>query len=101
MFPLVTLPRDLIWDRVHGDQELAKDSIARKAAMHYEVDRAQLSHADCPLTASERAAALKAMRKQMARNLCGRPILRGDIATARRHKADAKLGWGEIIASLR
>ncbi len=100
-FPLVTMPRDLGWDRVHAEQELKKDSDARKAAMHFEIDREQLEHPDCPLTQDERAEAICKIRTSMARIFWKAYALRARIGAGLRYKSEAELSVGELISALR
>lgn len=100
-FSLVTMPRDLSWDRVHGDQELKKDSDAKKAAMHIAIDREQLEHPDCPLQPEERLAAIRQLRTGMARIFWKGYALRGRIRAGLRYKSEAELGLGELMAALR
>jgi glycosyltransferase involved in cell wall biosynthesis len=65
-FPLVKMPTDLVWDRQHAAQEKRFDDNAEKAAMHDEIRLAALLSKDCPLDASERAAAAQRQLKSQA-----------------------------------
>lgn len=98
-FPVITLPRDLTWDRVHGAQELALDSEARKAAMHFDVDRVQLSHPDCPLTEDEVARALRRIRARIVSSVWRRHLLRGKFGHGFTYIREAGLTWPELIWS--
>lgn len=52
-FPLVKLPRDLVWDRVHAAQESKSAYATAYEQLRKEVVNAALAHADCPLSAAE------------------------------------------------
>ena len=80
-YSVVTMPRDLVWDRDHEVKESHADSIGEKAFMHQEILVAALEHDDCPLSQSARTEArqrLKALRK---RQLIG-AVKRGQFADA-------------------
>jgi glycosyltransferase involved in cell wall biosynthesis len=66
-FPLVKMPRDLVWDREHPSQEKWYDPPGRKLAMHQAVDLAALAHPECPLDAAERAEARRRLADAGAR----------------------------------
>jgi glycosyltransferase involved in cell wall biosynthesis len=66
-YPMVTMPRDLVWDRTHGAQEQFYDSVGEKLRMHLDVDVEALAHPDCPLTAEERSAALARLSRRHAK----------------------------------
>ncbi|MFT3679145.1 MAG: glycosyltransferase family 2 protein [Ferruginibacter sp.] len=53
-FSLVKLQRDLVWDRIHPDQERQTDYAKRYAALKKEIFDTALAHAGCPLSAEEK-----------------------------------------------
>jgi glycosyltransferase involved in cell wall biosynthesis len=68
-FPMVKLPRDLIWDRVHDSQE-SKSNYARKYnQLRKEVVIEALSHVDCPLNAVEIEAIRKVERRKSIKTI--------------------------------
>lgn len=52
-YPMVKLPRDLVWDRVHDAQESKSEYAAAYEKLRKEVVSAALANADCPLSAVE------------------------------------------------
>ena len=67
-FPVVAMPTDLVWDRVHFSQERRYDGVVDLAVMHGEVLREALDSADCPLSPEERARALAELARRKARS---------------------------------
>lgn len=51
--PLVTLPRDLVWDRTHGAQEKVYEQDTDVESARDELLLGALEHAECPLNAHE------------------------------------------------
>jgi glycosyltransferase involved in cell wall biosynthesis len=62
-YPLVTMPRDLVWDRTHGQQEQLADDEIEKLGMRNKVAVAALEADVCPLTERERAEARLSMTR--------------------------------------
>lgn len=67
LFPVITLPPALVWDRTHDAQERAVGSVAARMKVRAELVRAALSSPDCPLDPGERQAALEAWRRKHMR----------------------------------
>jgi hypothetical protein len=96
-FAMVTMPRDLVWDRTHGAQEQFYDSSGEKLRMHLNVDLQALSHPDCPLTGEERSAAVARLRKQHAK-LFWRYLLRERAPRkAFGLQRAVQLGWPTVL----
>jgi glycosyltransferase involved in cell wall biosynthesis len=95
-FPVVKMPTDLVWDRLHPQQEKHYDGPVEKALMHEEVEIAALNADDCPLNSAERAAALKRLTENRAGNywqLLRRP---GGLRLANRYRRTAEVSAGAI-----
>ena len=97
--PVVTFPRDLLWDRTHGEQEQFYDSESDRARMHLDIDIAALRSPDCPVNVAKREAAIEKLRTREARNIA-RILLRGRLveATALRRKLDRS--WPHVFRAL-
>lgn len=52
-YPMVKLPRDLVWDRVHAGQESKSDYAKEYAQLREFVLKEALNHPDCPLSKAE------------------------------------------------
>ena len=63
-FPVVKMPADLVWDSDHPEQEKHLDSNVDFAVMHEDVEVTALRAYDCPLTMSERDAALARLERR-------------------------------------
>lgn len=62
-FPMITLQRDLVWDRTHGEQEKMYDSETDKSVMRFKLQINALQHQDCPLTKKDITVAFKRIKK--------------------------------------
>jgi glycosyltransferase involved in cell wall biosynthesis len=62
-YPLVTMPRDLVWDRTHGQQEQFADDDIEKLGMRHRLAVAALQGEQCPLTEEERTRARMSMTR--------------------------------------
>ena len=60
-WPLVKLPRDLVWDRQHSGQESRSDYAKDYERLRRNVLTEALQHPDCPLENTEREAFLKSL----------------------------------------
>ncbi|MEO5902843.1 MAG: glycosyltransferase family A protein [Gemmatimonadaceae bacterium] len=96
-FPVVTMPRDLLWDRLHPDQEKHYDSIVEKAVMHEDIQLAALRSADCPLEISERDAALARLLEARARKYWYF-LRRNGLRTAQDYRRRASLPGRAILS---
>lgn len=85
-YPLVTLPPALVWDRQHGGQEKNVNTNTEKAAMSTQVALAALSSPDCPLSASDRQAALATFYRKHSRQFWRMLLRHGRIAEAIRFR---------------
>ncbi len=63
-FPVVKMPTDLVWDGDDPAQQKHLDSAVDRTVMHEEVEIAALRAEDCPLTKSERDAALARLERR-------------------------------------
>jgi glycosyltransferase involved in cell wall biosynthesis len=61
-FPLVKMPRDLVWDRQHSGQESKSDYAKKYDILNKALLNQALSHPDCPLTKQEINSILKKER---------------------------------------
>lgn len=95
-FPVVTLPRDLIWDRVHGAQEQFIDS-QRQLRMHFDIDCSALNHAECPLDSDEVAESLSKLRWPAVRQFWLNFVARGRFAGAYRFRNEAGLSVRDLL----
>lgn len=68
-YPLVKLPRDLVWDRVHDSQESKSEYATAYETLRKEVMNAALAHADCPLNAAEIEAITKAEKRKSIKQI--------------------------------
>ena len=69
-YPLVKLPRDLVWDRVHKGQESKSDYAKEYEQLRDFVMRDALNHPDCPISNAERNEIWKKeKRKKIKQNL--------------------------------
>ncbi len=99
-YPLVTFPRDLLWDRTHGEQEQFYDSEADRARMHLDVDIASLLSPDCPVGHSRRDEAIDKLRTREARNIA-KILLRGRLKEASVLRRKLGISWAHVFRALR
>lgn len=94
-YPIVRLPRDLVWDRQHDDKESLYDETFEKAAMHLDVVLAALNADDCPLEDHERFRAgmllVEDYRKHFVRELSRFRIKNAMNAMAMMNTTKAKI----------
>jgi len=64
-FPMVKMVRDLSWDRIHGEQELAYDPVDYKTIEKHKVVKRMLSDMNCPLDKAEIKKALLFEKKKI------------------------------------
>ena len=96
-YSLITMPRDLIWDRMHGDQEKMYDNEIDKAGMHFQIQKLALFHTDCPLSAQVREQAFNRLIKKQS-NTFWRIMLRGvGVRGALRYKRKTELSWLNLL----
>lgn len=88
-FPVVKMPRDLYWARVHGAQEQFADDEIRKFHLHRNILLEALHASHCPLTLVSRKAAIRRLQRD-ARNLCLCHLLR----------LRCKMSWSYAKASI-
>jgi glycosyltransferase involved in cell wall biosynthesis len=74
-YPVVTMPRDLVWDRCHAAQEQNYDSPAEKTFMHQAVMLSALRAGGCPLSREERDGILRGLKRKRAKEVL-RELLR-------------------------
>jgi glycosyltransferase involved in cell wall biosynthesis len=101
-WPVLLLPPGLVWWRRHEGQEFTKNDAAiayleRGFALGVET----LSSAECPLTASERQAALERARQRHARRLLSLATRGGQPAQAWRLFRRSGMGFGNLLRGLR
>jgi glycosyltransferase involved in cell wall biosynthesis len=58
LYPIVKFPRDLVWDRIHGDQEksieTSRNNIKVSTQMRKDLMNEMLNHNNCPLDQQEK-----------------------------------------------
>jgi glycosyltransferase involved in cell wall biosynthesis len=94
---LVTLPRDLVWDSTHGNQEKTLDSPAAKAAMREQVTITAFADQFCPLAPIEGEVALKRLRKGHVRSFWKLALRPHRFSEALSYKKDIGLSWPMLI----
>ena len=99
-FPVVTLPRDLVWDRTHGDQQQFLDSETKKARMHGDVQLTALQAGDCPLSDVRREEAIRRIWSTQAKSIA-RMILRGRVSQGAALRRALGLPWTQVISALK
>jgi glycosyltransferase involved in cell wall biosynthesis len=98
-FPLATMPRDLVWDRTHGDQEQFYDDVADKLRMHLDVDLDALAHPQCPLDAADRTRAVARLKRQHAKLFWRQLVRERAFAKAMRLRRTLALKWTDVMAA--
>lgn len=68
-YPLVVFQRDLVWDRMHSDQERQSDYAKKYEQLRNEVLESALSSIDFPLSDDELKQIRKRLKKKQAKNL--------------------------------
>lgn len=97
-YPMVTMPRDLVWDRTHGQQEQFFDSATEKAKMHDDLDLAALAHPQCPLSPEERERALAGIRRHHVKTVW-RHLLRGlSPKKAFEYRRKLDVAWPSVLS---
>lgn len=97
-YSMVTMPRDLSWDRTHGEQEKMYDSFIEKSSMHFSVQFEQLKHPECPLSEDERTRAISLLRSQQARVFWSYAVRQKSPFTALRYKKLLGLPWNNLLS---
>lgn len=96
-YPLVTLPRDLIWDRTHGAQIQFEDDDIAKAGMRHDLAIAALDHDDCPLTREENELARAALVRQHRKLFWAQAIVHRQPMSAMRYRRTVNLALNNLI----
>jgi glycosyltransferase involved in cell wall biosynthesis len=97
---IVTMPRDLVWSREHGDQEQFYDGEVERAIMHEEVLLTALDASNCPLTEPEIAAARVRLARNRVSNYLRLLKKQGGLHLAREYKRRVDLRTGMVARSL-
>jgi glycosyltransferase involved in cell wall biosynthesis len=74
-YPLVKLPRDLVWDRKHDSQESQSDYANSYVKLRKGVLKEALSHIDCPLNISEINSIRKNAKRTLLKNIIKKWLL--------------------------
>jgi len=92
-FPVVKMPADLVWDSDLPEQQKHVDSAVDRTVMHEDVEVMALRAEDCPLTTSERNAALARLERRRMRTYWHFLRHGGGLSAAEdyRHKAAVPL----------
>jgi glycosyltransferase involved in cell wall biosynthesis len=101
-FGLVCLPRDLVWDRQHGEQESTYQRQASLERIRIEraLYREALNAADCPLSADERGRALAQLTRLDAREFLREALVNHNISGALRFRKAAEISAISIFRSI-
>lgn len=83
VFPVVTIPPALLWDRIHGGQERVVGSIAARTRVRAQLVADALSSVDCPLPSEEeRHRAMAAWHRRHKRTFWRLLLRSGRVAEA-------------------
>ena len=96
-YPVVTMPRDLIWTRIHAGQEQSVHSPSVKAKMHYDVQLEHLLAEDCPLSADEKQLVLTRLRDRHRANFWKIMLSKRKLTEALHYKSCLGLAWNECL----
>jgi len=99
-FPLVTLPRDLVWDRVHDEQESTSSSQTSRDLMRIPTYLNALERNDCALVPDELQVAIAAFKTKYAKFSLNR-ILRGGMTDFFSYRRALKLEYKDYIRVFR
>ena len=97
---LVSMPRDLVWDRTHGEQEQAYDSELDKEIMRFVVVKSALAEEDCPLVKHEKILAFKKLYFGYCKTFWRMLIQKFDIRAAMTHKIAFGLSWRQLLSAI-
>jgi len=97
-YPVVTLPKDLVWDRVHGEQEQFLDSAADKEVMWVNVAKSALDSSSCPLSQSEKEMAHRRLDTDLKKTFWKLLIRYGQIKSAMIYRSKLELSWGLLFS---
>lgn len=67
-YDMVKIPRDLVWDRTHDNQERQSEYAKKYKELTKAVIKNALSHNDCPLSAEEIHTIKKSLKKEKTRS---------------------------------
>ncbi|MBA3340342.1 MAG: glycosyltransferase family 2 protein [Gemmatimonadaceae bacterium] len=95
-FAVVKMPTDLLWDRQHAGQEQHTQDRVEWIAMREDEEIAALRAEECPLSETERDAALARVSSKRARNYWLFLRGKGGIQLAGRYRRRASLATGAI-----
>ena len=99
-YPMVTMPRDLVWDRTHGEQEQFYDSIADKEIMHSNVAHSALDSKDCPLTSEEKIKAKNRLHRELIISFWKILVANRQVKSALSYRKKLRLSWFDVFAVL-
>lgn len=97
-YPLVTMPRDLVWNRTHGQQEQFTDDEIEKLGMRHRLAVAALERDQCPLTPAERTHAKMSMTRAYRKGFWRRLVLQRQPSQAFRMRRTVGLSLTRLLA---
>lgn len=100
-FDVVTMPCDLVWDRIHHDQQQNMESTATKDAMRFEVAHRAIESDDCPLPPAERLRAIQCLCDHRSRSFWTLLMRPRGLRNARRYQTQARLPFVDAASYLR
>jgi hypothetical protein len=96
------LPRDLVWDRYHGDQESAYQRHAPhwRAQVERQLHLEALAAPGCPLSPDERTLAVQRLHERAAREVLRRVVLRGEVNEANRYRKAVSVPMSALVRAI-
>ena len=100
--PIVLLPPGLVWWRRHEGQEFTKDGAAADYLQRgFELDLLRLRDSSCPLSESDKQAALSSREYRMARAVISLGLKKRRLGQARSLYQSAGLSVAKLISALK
>ncbi len=99
--PIVTMPRDLVWDRTHGAQEKSYERGADDVqAIRHQLIVDALTSPDCPLDEDEKAAAHRSISRRYSRDFWRLAIRHRAPGAALRFRRGVSLEWKDVFSAI-
>jgi hypothetical protein len=96
--PLVTMPRDLVWDRTHGAQVKFEDDGIAKEGMRHNVAVAALDCDGSPLLPEEKAHAMTVLVSRLRKSFWIQALIHRRPMSAMRYRRTVELSLGQLIS---
>jgi len=95
-YNLVTMPRDLVWDRTHDDQEKGRN-LLKKLTGHLTVQEEALFHPACPLSEEDRGRAWQAVLNQYRHSFWRKLLREKQLKCSLDIKQTLGFSWMDLI----